>query len=493
MPTCLSLTTESTLDGNSESLMQAFEISQSEVTKACKVKVAPVSTHRLGLVATESISKGEAALAMPYDDRFVLSAKVAKSVFQDVLPDSFDCWTGEAGLMAILLLNEVARLSEGSGLAAPKRPDKLQSLMTSWISALPTPEDMVHHPLFWSEEDQEILQFSSTRNFYKILDDVEEDIEWLISNVFGKDRKIFPEAVKLNGKVIPCFSVEGFKWALVLVQSRSFFLDGALRLIPFLDMCNHADDGEEIQAASMGPFGSIKGAKLIAQRNYSPGEEVLCSYGPKSGIDYLIEHGFCPGRCFVNAVAELTFEIDPNDRFRDDKLDILEFETYEQAPMDPVQSFDIVSIRGKESVPDPALLQFLRLCKLGGTDAFLLESIFRKDVWGFMAYPVSEINERAVIETVLNSCNKALDDFSKCPEGGPPVCAQIREAERLALTRCSDFFKRDSEALDLKEYYQERRLKDLGLDSEWSPEEEMMGDELSFGQTRTPGGADYDW
>jgi hypothetical protein len=62
------------------------------------------------------------------------------------------------------------------------------------------------------------------------------------------------------------------------------------------------------------------------------------------------------------------------------------------------------------------------------------------------------------------------------------------------LSKTIAFVQREKEALDLKEYYQERRLKDLGLDSEWSPEDDdMVGDDLSFGQTRAPGGADYDW
>ena len=35
--------------------------------------------------------------------------------------------------------------------------------------------------------------------------------------------------------------------------------------------------------------------------------------------------------------------------------------------------------------------------------------------------------------------------------------------------------------MDLKEYYQEQRLKSLGLDSNWMPE-----DDVSFGRTRVP-------
>ena len=33
-------------------------------------------------------------------------------------------------------------------------------------------------------------------------------------------------------------------------------------------------------------------------------------------------------------------------------------------------------------------------------DAFLLESIFRQDVWSFMCEPVSEENERAVCVSI---------------------------------------------------------------------------------------------
>ena len=68
-------------------------------------------------------------------------------------------------------------------------------------------------------------------------------------------------------------------------------------------------------------------------------------------------------------------------------LDILEFETYDSAPMEPSQSFDLVSELGRDGEPDPAMIQFLRLVKLGTKDAFLLESVFRKlwiNEWGYV-------------------------------------------------------------------------------------------------------------
>ena len=146
----------------------------------------------------------------------------------------------------------------------------------------------------------------------------------------------------------------------------------------------------------------------------------------------------------------------------------------------------------KELRKNNAMIQFVRLCKLGATDAFLLESIFRKEVWGFMSLPVSEGNELNVVNTIAEACQKAIDEIEQCPEGGPEVCTKLRESETKALSRTLGYLQWEKEALDLKEYYQERRLKDLGLDSEWTPEDDMAPD-LGYGQTRAPGGADYDW
>lgn len=468
-----------------------------DLTRICKVQVAHVAhvgvERRLGLVATQSVQKGEVVLAMPYD--YELSGEVGKNVFRGILPDEYDSWTGDVGWIALLLLNEVARGSsdKNAGIDKPKRSPNIQNFITSWLQALPQPVELLHHPLLWSEQDQEVLQSSSTNKIYRQLDDLEEDISWLKTNVFDKDRATFPETVEWNGKRFDCFNLQGFKWAMALARSRSFFLDGRLRLLPLLDFCNHSDDAEEVRAGSVGiAFGSTKAAQIVAADNYRSGDEIFVSYGPKSAADYLLEHGFCPEQTWKTAVAELTFELDPQDRFYDDKLDILEFETYDQAPMDPTQTFDVVSAPGRDGEPDKAMIQFVRLMKLGSADAFLLESIFRKEVWGFMELPVSEQNELAVVNTIVEACERALEDFAQCrTDVGPEICTRLRESETKSLTRTMEYLQREKEALDLKEYYQERRLKDLGLDSPWTPEDDDP--DLSFGQTRAPGGADYDW
>lgn len=485
----------SSLDDIAKTLMESLTPSTvKDLTRICKVQVAHVGgERRLGLVATQSVQKGEVVLALPYDYEF--SGEVGKSVFRGILPDEYDSWTGDVGWIALLILNEMARASndKNAGIDKPKRSPNIQNFMESWLQALPQPVELMHHPFLWSEQDQEVLQSSSTNKIYRQLDDLEEDISWLKTNIFDKDRATFPETIEWNGKRLDCFSLQGFKWAMSLARSRSFFLDGRLRLLPLLDFCNHSDDAEEVRAGSVGiAFGSTKAAQIVAADNFRPGDEVFVSYGPKSAADYLLEHGFCPDQTWKTAVAELTFELDPQDRFYDDKLDILEFETYDQAPMDPTQTFDVISAPGRDGEPDKAMIQFVRLLKLGSTDAFLLESIFRKEVWGFMELPVSEQNELAVVNAIVEACERALEDFAQCrTDVGPEICGRLRESETKALTRTMEYLQREKEALDLKEYYQERRLKDLGLDSPWTPEDDDP--DLSFGQTRAPGGADYDW
>lgn len=511
----LNMAKEDDLNSISDKLNAAIEKCQPEFIKTCRVKVGPSPNgHRLGLIATGNMKKGDVAISIAYDDQIVLSPKMAiNDVWKGVLPAKYDGWTGDNGILALLLLNELARVATDgeAGIAKPIRKPDASSLISAWIASLPSPTEMSKsHPFMWNEDDQEALQSSSTKKVYRILDDIDEDSSWLEEKIWALDRKTFPESVEFNGESHPCFSPDGFAWALSVATSRSVFVDGSSRLIPILDMANHDDLGtEEVQRGTMGTFGTTKGALIRtgAGRKYEKGQEVYVSYGPKSAAEYLFDHGFVPkvARSMQTSVAELKFEIDQNDRFRDDKLDILEFETYENAPMEPAQSFDVVSEVGRDGEPDPSMIQFLRLLKLGGQDAFLLESIFRQEVWEFMAYPVSEPNEREVLDAVAAACTKSLNEQKEATnesdddENSPlALCSIVRESEKKALSRTLEYVSREKEALDLKEYYQQRRLKDLGLDSQWNPEETAAADpygdgddDASFGQTRAPGSLDW--
>jgi len=496
----------------------ALENYGSDVLKTFHARVGVISTTndedqpkslRLGLISTDYVKKGDQLIAsLPFNDDtgsgLALASNLAtKIVFKNVLPEGYDGWTGDNGLLAMLLLNEMARLDvDGAkGINAPSRKEGVQSLMSAWVASLPSCNEMfTMHPLMWDEDDQEKLQLSSTKNIYRLLDDIEDDSSWLDENVWSKDRTKFPETFKIQvGDEVeerPCFSPDGFRYAVSIVRSRSFFVDGSLRLLPYLDYANHDDyDSYEIIGGGINAlWGSSKGALLKSGKALKKGDEIRISYGPKGPADYLLDHGFVPPMCRTKSrggaiTAELTFEVDESDRFRDDKLDVLEYETYDLAPMEPKQVFDVAGGPGSAGEPDPAMIQFLRLAKLGGKDAFLLESIFRKEIWGFMSEPVSEDNERLAVAAVIDACENALADMDEfdgasedCQSEKEKWCSMVRDSEREAIDRTLNYVKQESEALDLKEYYQERRLKSLNLDSEAGSMEE-----------RIPGGADYDW
>ena len=221
---------ESALDSLVDSFNSALETNKKEVSKTCNVKVGlSDNNNRLGLIATENIKKGDRILTMPHDERWELTATTAKNVvFQGVLDKEYEGWTGDNGLIALQLLNEMARTAGAGGIEKPSRPSAIQEFMAAWVQALPSPSEM-NHPLLWSENDQEVLQSSSNTKIYRVLDDIEEDATWLVENVFSKDRTKFPETVQLNGADVPCFSLEGYRWAMALVQSRSVFVDASVR------------------------------------------------------------------------------------------------------------------------------------------------------------------------------------------------------------------------------------------------------------------------
>ena len=76
-----------------------------------------------------------------------------KVVYEQILSEGYDGWTGDVDLLAMLLLNEMARLNMkgGTGIDLPRRKE-------AWVATLPSPEEMeVLHPLMWDEDDQKTL------------------------------------------------------------------------------------------------------------------------------------------------------------------------------------------------------------------------------------------------------------------------------------------------------------------------------------------------
>ena len=122
----------------------------------------------------------------------------------------------------------------------------------------------------------------------------------------------------------------------------------------------------------------------------------------KSNAELALDYGFVESNPNRNSYT-LTIEIPESDPFFGDKLDIAETNG-----MAETGYFDIVE---GQSLP-AGMLQYIRLVALGGSDAFLLESIFSNTIWGHLELPVSRSNEELICRVVRDACKSALSGFA---------------------------------------------------------------------------------
>lgn len=281
--------------------------------------------------------------------------------------------------------------------------------------------------------------------------------------------------------VLDCDEID-FLRAVCLALSRSFPVGGELVYAPGIDFLNHDDllDPEtEALDWRRPPFGEPT-LRLRASADVAANGEIRVSYGPLGVAEYLETYGFVPSRGPARRlaqVAELRFELtEESARFAEDKVDVLERAGYEEPALD-------VGVGGEV---DPELVRFLRLRALEGPDAFLLEPVFEKQLWDdFLTLPISKANEHAALTAIQAEARAALD-LLETPAPSPTAALDlVRNIESKALADTLAWIDTQLASLDTLEFYQERRLRDLGLDSEWST------DDAQWSAGRTPGSVDW--
>lgn len=273
-------------------------------------------------------------------------------------------------------------------------------------------------------------------------------------------------------------SLEDYLWAQAVVGSRAVALGAAfpLALAPGADLAPHAAPGAAPTVAVLagsGGFFSAPRLLLATTADLSAGT-ALTSAGADGAwlADYVLDHGAVPAGGAELAAVDLRFTLAPLDPFYDDKVDVLAASGVPAAPLFAVAG---AGARGLWTPPE-GMEAFVRLVCLGATDAFLLEAVFRSDVYGFMALPVSADNERALCDAVIAACEDALDGYGAGGGGGDggdagegvgavraAVARAVVDAETGVLRAAVGHYRKQLEGLDAKEYYQERRLKALDL------------------------------
>ncbi|KAJ9510391.1 hypothetical protein QJQ45_015861 [Haematococcus lacustris] len=468
------------------------------------------------LVAAKDIGSGEAVLSISDSAWLGLDAIKRSSIGAAV--QGLEPWLQ----IALLLIQQ--------------RFGQPASAEWSWyVSSLPaTPNSS---PLFWTDEQQAMLQGSQAlenmegyRLFY----------ESRFQQLFGAEGSLStgPAAAAFPASV---FTWPHFLWAAASVRGRSHApLEGdALALVPLADsvggsagvtaaagsqqqqhqqqhqqarsssssssrvhppLCaglicrsaclqvSHRRDGNtRWRVKSTGLFGRGQQLVVEASRPIKKGEELSMDYAPdKLDNSVLLDFG-CLDTTSPKAGYQLSLSLSASDPLLDDKLDIVE-----TAGLQASQSFDLQP----NQPPPEAMLALLRLMQLQGADAFLLESVFRNDVWGFMSEPVSQPNEAAVCTSMIEGAQAALQGYPASIDAdlallrsgtlargsveemavqvkgqgqgwmqlmGQVLEDEVRLGEQEALDGLLQWFEERQGSLKRLAYYQERRLRRLGL------------------------------
>eukprot|EP00262_Sarcandra_glabra_P007438 TRINITY_DN2024_c0_g1_i1.p1 TRINITY_DN2024_c0_g1~~TRINITY_DN2024_c0_g1_i1.p1 ORF type:complete len:502 (+),score=84.03 TRINITY_DN2024_c0_g1_i1:67-1506(+) len=421
------------------------------VTNSSPIVKPGVVPEGLGLVAQRDISRNEVVLQVP-KKLWINTDTVAASDIGK-LCGGLKPWVS----IALFLLHE-----KGRGRESPWR---------FYLDILPQTTDST---IYWSEG--ELSELQGTQLLSTTL-----GVKDYVQNEF---LKVQEEVILPHSHLFPSITFNDFLWAFGTLRSRAFSrLRGKnLVLTPLADLINHSSNITTEESAW-----EIKGTGLFVRElmfslrtpvSVRAGEQVLIQYDlEKSNAELALDYGFVESRS-DREVYTLTLEISESDSFFGDKLDIAE-----SNGLGETAYFDIVLGR---SLP-PSMLPYLRLIALGGTDAFLLESIFRNSVWGHLELPVSHANEEFICRVIRDACKSAfsgyittIEEDEKLRTGGNldarlEIAVGIRAGEKKVLQQIDRIFEAREMELDELEYYQERRLKDLGLSGEqggiifWEP------------------------
>lgn len=408
---------------------------------SAKTPVKPgVVPEGLGLVATRDIGKNEVVLEVP--KRFWINPDaVAASEIGNVC-SGLKPWIS----VALFLLREKHRKD---------------SKWKYYIDVLP---ESTNSTIYWSEEELDEIQgtqlLSTTLG---VKEYVESEFGKVEEQVILPNKKLFPFPITLDD----------FFWAFGILRSRAFsrLRNQNLVVIPFADLINHSDivTTEDHAYEVKGAAGLFSWDYLFSLRSplhLKAGQQVFIQYDlNKSCADMALDYGFVETGSSRNAFT-LTLGISESDAFYADKLDIAESNGFSETAY-----FDIKLDRALPT----GMLPYLRLVALGGTDAFLLESIFRNSIWDHLQLPVSRANEELICQVIQNACKAALSNYRTTIEEDEElieagnlgarldIAVKVRAGEKKVLQHIEKIFRERETELDGLEYYQERRLKDLGL------------------------------
>jgi hypothetical protein len=183
--------------------------------------------------------------------------------------------------LALALLRQRACIMKGENEDVP--PSYVESLPANPIN-----------PLFFDGHTVQLLQDVTIVDEVRRRCSVVKRAADLMSNLPGTDEDPFL-GVRIDENALA--------WAMACVTSRAFFLGPSPALCPLLDMVNHSwSSNAEVRICD-------DYVELVTTTSISAGQEILCSYGPLSNDNMLLNYGFAD-RC--NPFDKAFFKFDAN-------------------------------------------------------------------------------------------------------------------------------------------------------------------------------------
>lgn len=237
-----------------------------------KVAAAVIPGYRVGTVASEDIGKEDVYLAVP--EKVVMDATKAARDFVvgemvSALERRYHYHDNFHELLVFLTFESYVR-----GNTSKYWP---------YLRLLPLPHEM-DIPLFWTDEQVENrLRPSFVR---ETVIEYRERVKMMFNNFARVDliKHIFPPGI---------ITLERYKWATAILDSRSIWWKGGRHLVPMLDLvnCNEGPDYKRVHSTVLEEVNGHELAVTKAGWGFKSGEQVFENYGQPNHI-YFTYHGF---------------------------------------------------------------------------------------------------------------------------------------------------------------------------------------------------------
>lgn len=278
------------------------------------------------LFASKVIHAGDCILKVPFNAQ----------ITPDELPTD----------IKVSLTDEVGNIGKLAALVMIEINAGQNSRWFPYISRLPQLSDM-HSTIFWDENEFSMIRCSAVhKETVKQKARIEREFS-LVSQAF---KEHLTSAIERP-------SLENFMYAYTLVGSRAWETSRGISLIPFADFMNHDGLSASIVLTDEGNQLS----EVTADRDYSPGDEVLIRYGEFSNATLMLDFGFTLP---YNTHDEVQIQMDiPNDDpLRNMKLGLLQ--THYTRSVKDINifhsSYDTFTIKEVKSATGKGIPQSLR-------------------------------------------------------------------------------------------------------------------------------------